>query len=336
MKKILALVFILASVSFASAAEKIPVKVLLLPKFEVAELKGDFPGEAQYYYEAFLDGGEEYEIKGGFENNKLHVKNGVALYVAGEGKVNAALSTMAVLNDERFDFSDAYIISMGCAGGARDFAVMGDVFLVTAAVDYDLGHRADIRDMKYKNSTTWFHDKAFDSASSVKLNTELIDRLYGLVKDVKLETTDFARETMKKEFDNASWAAREPKVMLGTGVTADNFWKGIHDHNNALLVTKKYECRDPFAVSEMEDIAVGLVLKRLNMLDRYIIIRDVVNMDVFILNATPENYWGDVNVKTQLANENNMEALDIFPVAMKNNFSVGSVIVKAILNGELH
>ena len=336
MKKFLALVFIFATVTFASAAEKIPVKVLILPKFEAAELKGDFPGEAQYYYEAFLDGGEEYEIKGGFENNKLHVKNGVALYVTGEGKVNAALSVMAVLTDERFDFSDAYVISTGCAGGARDLAVMGDVFLVTAAVDYDLGHHADIRDMQDKNSTTWFHDKAFDNFSYVKLNTELIDKLYDLVKDVKIETTDFTRETMKKEFDNASWAAREPKVMLGTVLTCDNFWKGIYDHNNALLMTKTYECRDPFAATDMEDIAVALAVKRMNMLDRFIIIRDIVNMDVFMLNATPENFWGDINVTKQLSTKNNMEALDIFPTAMKNNFVVGNVIIKAILNGELH
>ena len=332
MKKFLALIFVLASVTFASAAEKIPVKVLLLPKFEVAQLKGDFPGEAQYYYEAFLDGGEEYEINCGFENNKLHVKNGVALYVTGEGKVNAALSTMAVLNDKRFDFSDAYIISTGCGGGARDFAVMGDVFLATAAVDYDLGRHADIRDMNDKNSTTWFHDKFFDNISSVKLNTKLIDKLYDLVKDVKLETTEFTRKTMKEEFNGASWASREPKVMLGTCVTGDNFWKGIYDHNNALLITKTYECREPFAITEMEDIAVGLVLRRMNMLERYIIIRDVVNMDVFILNSTPENLWG---TNHSLISENNMEALDIFPTAMKNNFAVGSVIVKAILNGGL-
>jgi len=332
MKKFLALIFILASITFAEAANKIPVKVLLLPKFEVAEIKGDFPGEAQYYYETFLDGGQEYEISGGFENHKLYVKDGVALYVIGMGKVNAALSTMAVLNDERFDFSDAYIISTGCAGGARDYAVMGDVFLITAAVDYDLGHHADIRDMKDKNSTTWFRDKSYDNISSLKLNTELIDKLYALVKDVKLETTEFTRETMKKEFG----VEREPKVLLGTTATGDNFWKGIHGHNNALLITKTYECLDPYALTEMEDIAIGLALKRMNMLDRYIIIRDAVNMDVFILNSTPENLWGDINSVDELSSENSMEFLNIFSVAMKNNFAVGNIIVKAILNGEFH
>lgn len=335
MKKFLALIFFLASVTFAQASEKIPVKVLILPKFEVGQIKGDFPGEAQYYYEAFLDGGDEYEIPGGFEDNKLYVKESVALYVTGMGKVNSALSTMAVLNDERFDFSNAYVISAGCAGGARDYAVMGDVVLATAAVDYDLGHHADIRDMKDKTATTWFHDKAFDSVAEIKLNTGLIEKIYSLVKNIKLETTEFTKKTMSDDFNGAEWAVRDPKVLLGTTVTDDNFGKGIHFHNNALLMTKTYGCRDPYATAEMEDVAVGFAVKRMNMLDRYIIVRDVVNMDVFILNSTPENLWADMNVNDRLASENSMESLDIFQTARRNNFAVGSVIVNAILNGDL-
>ena len=332
MKKILALIIILGSITFAHAADKIPVKVLILPKFEVAKLKGDFPGEAQYYYEAFLDGGEEYEISGGFGDNKLYVRDGAALYVTGMGKVNSALSTMAVLNDKRFDFSDAYVISTGCAGGAKGYAVMGDVFLITAAADYDFGHHADIREMKDKNAATWFHDESYDEIACVKLNTELIDKLYALVKDVKLETTEFTRKTMYSEFNGAEWAARDPKVLLGTTVTSDNYWKGDYGHDNAPLIAKTYGCRDPYALSEMEDLGIAAALKRMNMSDRYIIVRDAVNMDVFILDADPENLWGGQDNK--ISSENNMEALDIFATAMKNNFAVGSVIVKALLDGD--
>ena len=49
-------------------------------------MAGDFPGEAQYYYEGYCMGGEEYDIVGGFENNKLYVKDGIALYVTGTGQ----------------------------------------------------------------------------------------------------------------------------------------------------------------------------------------------------------------------------------------------------------
>lgn len=123
MKKVLSMLLVLlmmcsAISAVAESANPVPIKVLILPKFEVGELAGDFPGEAQYYYEAYCQGGDEYEVKGGFADNKLYVKDGVALYVTGMGKVNTALSLNAVLTDERFDFSDAYIFSTGCAGSA--------------------------------------------------------------------------------------------------------------------------------------------------------------------------------------------------------------------------
>ena len=311
--------------------ERIEVKVLILPKFEVGEMAGDIPGEAQYYYEQYLDGGEAYEIAG--DDSKLYVKDGIALYLLGMGKVNAALGTMAVLSDERFDFSDAYIISTGCAGSAVGYSVMGDVFVITTALDYDLGHHADIRDRPEDSETTWFHDAAYDDSAVVRLNPELTDRVYELVKDVPVETTEKTRNYMAATFDGAQWAVRDPKVQKGTTVTGDNYWKGEYDHANAVLMTKTYECPDPFALTEMEDAAVGLAADRMGMLDRFLIIRDSVNMDVFMLDATPESLWDPTYEAPD--SEENAETADIFETAMKNNFAVGSVIIDAVMNGEL-
>ena len=131
--------------SNTSGSEKMPVKVLILPAFEVEKMAGDFPGEAQYYYEEYLMGCEEYEIEGSSGEGILYYKDGIAMFLLGEGKVSAALNTSAVLSDERFDFSDAYIFSTGCAGSAEGYGIMGDVYVITASVDYDLGHKADPR-----------------------------------------------------------------------------------------------------------------------------------------------------------------------------------------------
>ena len=115
--------FCLWTTAFAEAgdasAEVLPIKVLILPKFEVGEMDGDYPGEAQLYYHQYLEGAESYDIPGGKEGSRLYVKDGVGLYVLGMGKVNAALGTMAVLSDKRFDFSDAFIIATGCAGSSK-------------------------------------------------------------------------------------------------------------------------------------------------------------------------------------------------------------------------
>lgn len=40
-------------------------------------MSGDVAGEAQYYYEGYLDGSDEYEISGGYEGHKLYVKGTV-------------------------------------------------------------------------------------------------------------------------------------------------------------------------------------------------------------------------------------------------------------------
>ena len=315
------------------AGSPLPVKVLILPKFEVGELAGDFPGEAQYFYEAYLADAEAYDVPYGAPGAKLYYKDGVALCVLGMGKVNAALTTMAVLSDARFDYSQAYILSTGCAGSAAETTVMGDVFLITAAVDYDLGHHADGRELPDPEGISWFHDADFDDAAVVILDRELAEKAYALVKDTHLETTDRTRNYMHHAFDGAAWAVRDPLVLTGTTVTGDNYWKGPHGHANALLMAETYACPDPYVTTEMEDVAVARAAQRMGLLDRLIVIRGSVNMDVFMLGVTPENLWGHAEAMT-LADEDSIEAADIFAVSMKNNFDVGRVVIDSILSGE--
>lgn len=332
-------VFILGSTAGAKAenvsAEAIPVKVLILPKFEVDNMSGDFPGEAQYYYERYLDGAESYDIPGATEGNRLYVRDGVAMYVVGMGKVTAALNTMAVLSDARFDFSDAYIISTGCAGSSIENTVMGDVFVISTAVDYDLGHHADIREMEDPAAETWFYDADFVDAAVIRLNPELTDKVWEMVKDLPMETTEKTRNFMSTAFDGADWAVRDPKVLRGTTVTADNYWKGAYDRANVLKMIRMYECPEPYVTTEMEDIAVCAAAKRMGMLDRVIVLRCSVNTDVFMLGNTPERLWNpESGQEATLASEENVEAADIFATAMKNNFTVGSTVIDAILNGD--
>ena len=165
MKKLLALLVAALLIVCASLAlaEPVAIKALILPKFESGEMAGDFPGEAQYYYEGYCEGGESYDIVGC--PNPLYVKDGVALCVTGMGKVNSAMTLQAILMDDRFDFSNAYIISTGCAGSAIEYGVMGDVFVITATVDFDLGHHADPRELADANGTTWYHDASYDSGA---------------------------------------------------------------------------------------------------------------------------------------------------------------------------
>ena len=127
---------------------------------------------------------------------------------------------------------------------------------------------------------------------------------------------------------------RDPMILKGTTVSADDFWKGEYDHQNAVLMAEYYGCPDPYASTEMEDVAVGNVVKGFGMLDRYIIIRGSVNMDVFMKGMTPENLWGEEK-DAELASGESEQTADIFETAMENNFKVGKIVIDAILNDSL-
>ena len=332
---VLAAAVVLLCVAFRPAGKPspLPVKVLILPKFEINEMNGDTAGEAQYYYDHYLSGSEVYEVPNSGGTARIYYKDGIALSVQGMGKVNATMNTVQVLSDSRFDFSNAYILSTGCAGAAVETMVMGDVCVASAAVDFDLGHHADSRDLADAEGTTWFHDVDFDDTAAFLLDRKLTEKVYALVKDTPLQTTERVKNYMRRAFDGAAWAVRDPKVILGTTMSGDNYWKGRYDHENAVLMAKTYQCPDPFATTEMEDAAIACVLDRMGMLDRLIILRGAVNMDVYMLGATPEILWGG-DEDNNLSDEDYPESAGIFDTAMKNNFEVGRVIIDRILAGE--
>ena len=188
--------------------------------------------------------------------------------------------------------------------------------------------------MSAETETTWFHDESLDESAVIRLDPDLTERVYNRIKDVPLETTEQTVRFLNKEYPEESWADRPPQVMRGTSVTGDNFWKGRYDHQNALLITETYGCTDPFAISEMEDVAVGQAVRRAGMLDRLIILRVSVNMDVFPSGVTPEMLW-DPAADDHLASENSMESVDIFETAMHNCFAAGKMVIDAILDGTL-
>lgn len=321
---LLLVLFVCFALSAHAVSEKKDIKVLILPKIAP---------EAEDYMNAYLEGADEYQIDAPHERGyKLYVKDGIALIITGEGKTNATIAAMSVLTDPRFNFSDALILSTGCAGSAPETTVMGDVFVTTSIFDYDLGHHADPREMTTESDVTWFHSPDYDNSAIVYLSKDLTDRVFELVKDIKPRTTPVTRTFMAHAFDNAAWATRDPVVMKGTTSSGDNFFKGVYDLANAQYMAKFYNCPDPYVAGEMEDVAIGVVLKRLGLLDHYVVIRSSVNMLVFMGNATPENSW---STELKFESGENTETADILLTAMKNVFEVGQVIIDSYLDGLL-
>ena len=318
--------------ALSESGERIHPTAVIMSMFEVDALAGDDPGEAQYYYEEYFPNPEVYEITKDPFGCSLYVQDDLALCLLGQGKSSAAVNVAALLCDPRFDFSDTTFLVTGCAGSSEGYGVVGDVYIITATVDYDLGHTADVRDLADASSPIWYRMEEYDPVACHLLNPELTDAAYTLTKDLELKTTDDARSCMARNFDNADWAMREPRVLKGTSITSDDYWKGEYKHQKAMYMTEAYQTPDPYTATVMEDNAIALAFEKMGMLDQLLIIRSSVNMDVFLDGETPESFWG--GGKRLL--DNGFDGFtDIFPVSMENCYKVGRTILERIREGGL-
>ena len=332
------LTVIAALASCGGAAKKTALRVIIIPKFEVGEMEGDFPGEAQLFYEHYCEGCEEVEIANLPPTAHFYCneENGVGVLVTGSGKTAAGLSLMALLSSDLYDYSDAYIVSVGCGGGSAAYCALGDVIVVTSACDYDLGHHVDAHERKKSNSQVmWFPDDAYSDYEFKLFNKDLCDKVFRLIKDCPLQTTEMAKNVLAENFQARDESELLPYVKKGTALTGDNYWKGIYGHVTANYIANYYDCPDPYAVTEMEEIAIANTADIFGMLDRVISLRVIVNMDLFLDGSTPESTWGEYDSFNVKVEEANTETLDIFEPAMHNLFDTSSIVIDTILGGEL-
>lgn len=340
LKSIVALLLcavLLFSLSACATSDLKPakIKVLIVPKFEIDEMSGDFPGEAQLFYEKYCPGEQPVAVQHLPETAQFYLneKNGIAILITGSGKTATALAMAAVLNAPNLDFSDAYIVSVGCSGGSYECTTLGDVILVTAACDNELGHTADIREFDDSNAeVTWFYDNSYDNTACKLLDASLAEQIYELTKEVPLQTTTQSQDVLKANFPNEDWRLRAPKVLKGTALSGDSYWKGIYGHKNALKIIGTFGCPDPYAVTEMEELTMANVAACYGMLDRLISFRVVVDLDIFIGEDSPETLWCGTAGYNESVEALSGEDIDIFEAGMQNLFDVASVAIDAVLN----
>lgn len=319
----------------AGGSRTAKVKVLIVPKFEIDEMSGDFPGEAQLFYEKYCPGEQVMAVAHLPEGAEFYFneKSGVAILVTGSGKTAAALAMAAVLNAPELNCSEATIVSMGCSGGSYECTTLGDVVLVTAACDNELGHTADIREFDDPASeVTWFYDNSYDSTACKLLDASLAEEFYELTKDVPLQTTQQSQEVLKANFPDEPWRLRAPMVLKGTALSGDSYWKGVYGHKNALEIVDTFSCPDPYAVTEMEELTMANVAACYGMLDRLVSFRVVVDLDVFLGADSPESLWLGAAGYNESVEELSGEDIDIFETGMHNLFDAASPAIDALLN----
>ena len=319
----------------ALTEKKPEIRALIIPKFEIDEITGDSLGEAQLFYENYCKGCKEIEIPHLPKSSHFYFNddNGVGILVTDVGKTVSSLSFSALLSSDMYEFSNTYIVSVGCCGGSVGETIFGDVVLVTAACDGDLGFYADSSDKEAGDPISWYPDTSLEICTHEFLNPELCENVYQMVKDRPLRTTEKSEKILVESFGKENLVHEKPMVLKGTSVTSDRYWKGYAGHATADYIAKYYNCPDPYMSTEMEEIAILSAADSFGMLDRVISLRVVVNMDKFLYFQTPENLWGRHGGFTDNLDEDSTETLDIFEPAMQNLYDVASIVIDDILDG---
>ena len=290
--RVLTSLFILAAAASAAAAEThpIPVKVVVIAMFEQGADTGDAPGELQYWVERdHLD--KIYPLPSGYHAVRMNDAGEMAV-LTGQGTAHAASTIMAVGLDPRFDFSHAYWMVAGIAGGCPDRASLGSALWARYVVDSDLGYEIDAREIPADWSTGYLplrKSKPFEKPADTQpgqmyaLNPSLTQWAFNLTRAVQLDDSEQLK-TIRSEYDGAA-SQRPPFVGMGDEISSSTYWHGkLLDAWASEWMRYFTDDKGEFATTAMEDTGT---LQSLEFLanagrvdrNRFLVLRTVSNYD---------------------------------------------------------
>lgn len=285
------LALIAAAVSSAAAKPRpIQVKVVIVAMFEIGEDTGDQPGELQYWVERdHLD--QVYPLPAAYHAARMNA-NGEMAVLTGQGTAHAAATIMALGLDPRFDFSHAYWLIAGIAGGNPDRISLGSAAWASWVVDGDLGYEIDPREMPNDWSTGYVplrKTRPFEAPAApldgqvYQLNPQLVQWAYDLTRNSPLADSA-ALQLIRSHFDGAA-AQRPPFVTLGDEISSSTYWHGkLSDAWATEWVNYFTGGKGQFATTAMEDTGTLQSLKYLAQAgrvdwQRILVLRTVSNFD---------------------------------------------------------
>lgn len=315
-----------------AAPRRIVVKVVVVAMFEIGEDTGDKPGELQYWVERdHLD--KIFPLPAGYHAVRMNDKGEMAV-LTGQGTAHAASTIMALGLDPRFDFSHAYWLIAGIAGGSPDRISLGSAAWARWVVDGDLGYEIDSREMPQEWSTGYIplrKTKPFESPAApldgqvYELNAGLAQWAYERTRNLHLDDSD-ALKRIRTRFDGAS-AQRPPFVSLGDELSSSTFWHGkLSDAWATEWVSYFTSGHGQFATTAMEDTGTLQSLKYLAQAgrvdwQRILILRTVSNFDQQARGTTAADSLASQRIGTYSAYLPSLEAA----------FTVGHTVVNELL-----
>jgi len=221
----------------ASAADRIPVRVVVITTFEIGNDAGDAPGEFQNWVERFPLP-QHVPFPQGYRDLRYNADKQVLGIVTGEGGLHAAASIMALGLDPRFDLSHAYWVLAGIAGIDPAAGSVGSAAWAKYAVDGDLAYEIDAREIPSDWSTGYVplgrdapYKRPAPAASTINgtsvytLNAGLVDWAYALTRSVMLPD-DTNLQKVRAPYTDQPVARKPPFVLEGDTLSASTFWVG--------------------------------------------------------------------------------------------------------------
>ena len=273
-----------------AASRPIVVKVVVVAMFEVGNDTGDQPGELQYWVERdHLD--RVYQLAAAYHPVRMNGDGEMAV-LTGQGTAHAAATLMALGLDPRFDFSHAYWLVAGIAGGSPDRVSLGSAAWARWVVDGDLGYEIDPREMPSDWTTGYIplrKTRPFEPPAApldgqvFALNAALTQWAFQLTRKTPLPDSDRLKE-VRAHFDGVS-AQNPPSVILGDEVSGSTYWHGkLSDAWAAEWMRYFSNGQGEFATTAMEDTGSLLSLRGLANAgrvdwNRILVLRTVSNYD---------------------------------------------------------
>ncbi len=274
----------------AVSQRPIPVKVVVVAMFEQGADTGDAPGELQYWVERdHLD--RVYPLPAGYHAVRMNGQGEMAV-LTGQGTAHAAATIMAVGLDPRFDFTHAYWLVAGIAGGCPDRVSLGSALWARWVVDADLAYEIDAREIPPDWTTGYlplrkaqpFEQPADPQPGQVyALNPSLAQWAFNLTHTTPLHDSDHLKE-IRSAFDGAA-SQRPPFVGVGDEISSSTYWHGKFMDAWATEWMRYFTAgKGEFATTAMEDTGTLQSLEFLASaarvdINRVLVLRAVSNFD---------------------------------------------------------
>ncbi|MCP4381574.1 MAG: purine nucleoside permease [Hyphomicrobiales bacterium] len=261
-------------------------------------------------------------------------ERGLVIVNVGVGTASAAGTIMALGLDPRFDLTRSYWLVAGIAGGNPHVVPLGSACWAEWAVDGDLAHQIDGREIP-ADWTTGFvpmhRSRPFEQprpadvfGNVYRLNPALVEWAFRLTADARLPTPGVPEYWLAK-FERYPAAKNPPTVRKGDTLSTSTFWHGTRMNDWAADWVRYWtDGAGVFATSAMEDAGTLSALTALAAAGR-------ADRERALILRTTSNFTVQPNDKTaaeSLADE--VDTLSAMHASVEACHTVGRIVVDEI------